>query len=880
MKKSAFNLFIFLLIIFGTSIINAQIGPKLINPKNIDTCQSKLVTFNWEDIQLAESYRIEVSDTSDFSNLIISQDGITDNTININFNSWNKTYYWRVYAIYNGGTEGKSLEFLFRTKKAPVTLVQIPNAATCIDTAAIFKWNKSDAEFYIMQIATDSNFDNIIIVRNSIYDTTFKTQLTEFNTKYYWRVASQKGMCITDWSDVWSFTTLPVTVNLATPANNSRGTEIFENQPFTTQLNWHPVANATSYDIEVSKKATFDTVFAASYETTDTAFTLNAGTELNTYYYWRVRANENTCKGYWSAANRLVTPYIKTNLVLPINNETCVSLKHNLFKWDAIPSTLAYRIQISTTPEFDSIIVDSANISTIQASFNLIDYPLTTLFWRVRAEDTHNIGLWSEIFDFSTTQRPPNSFIPANNTVGSNKNLELSWENFGEFTFYDLKITKNDSLKTIILDTTLLDTNRLKIIVPDNNTQYLWAVKVRTGLCISDWSDFVSFKTILSAPQLISPTYDSLISTLYPDFKWNTVEDAIFYDIEVSMDSNFTTIYKTFRNISSNEVTFAGDPFLPLNTYFWRVRAKNNDGASNWSEYFKFSINAQRPAPPVLIEPVNFAIKQEFELDLKWNLIDSLEYFIEIATDSDFFNKIHSSNTTEGILHIDSLDRFTTYYWRIRAKNDGGFSDWSQVFRFRTKDIAPTEIPVLVFPENFSTDQDFSFTFVWRPVERALGYIIEVSKSSLFEPENVFFRYDKVWETSKSISGLEHNTQFYWRVKAWNEDGEAAWTEPFNFKTKIQSSINEQLFSGYNIKFGPNPIENNIAYINFNLPKTQKVSIEIYDILGNKLIKTDTKYYSYGSNTIELNLNKLNTGTYYYIINFDNTQYKNSFVIK
>jgi len=872
-------LFLLIFVIFNFSNIFGQLGPTLKSPANNDSCQSQYVLLEWEAVPNATSYRIEVSDTNNFSRIVISANNIDVTYIKIFVPSWQKKYYWRAFSVFPGNTEGKSQEWNFKTKIPPVELISPANEISCLDTNVTFKWQKSNSEFYVLELALDSNFNNIISVKNNIIDTTITLSIPHTNSIIYWRVAALKSTCLTDWSEKRTFTFKQKAPKLIYPENSAKGGTILNSVPFYVTLKWQKQTDAIAYDVQVSLKSDFSTIFYSNSVIGDTIQSLSLGAMFDTVVYWRVRSITNRCTGYWSEIYKFYTPYNKPILTIPLDNELCISLKQNLFKWTIVPKAVKYTLEISLDSNFQNIHKRLLNINENQAS-TLLTLPLTNLYWRVRAEDNINNGLWSDKFKFTTTQKEPSNIFPPNNSVGSNKNTTLKWEYLPN-SKYDLKISLDEGMTKLIVDTTLLDTNFINVILPENNKTYYWMVRVRTGSCIGDWTDLLKFKTIISSPNLINPKNNELISTFLPIFNWSNVDDAVSYDLEIALDSNFKNIYKSRYQITSNTYTFPGEEFKELTTYYWRVRAQNQDGRSLWSETFKFYTKEAPPSVPELIFPTNGSTKLPLEIVFKWQKINKAKnYEIEISKTNTFTETLYKDLTNDTSYTVVGLDLFTNYFWRVRGINDGGSSNWSKIFSFRTKDLAPEDITELVYPANGQENLPISFTFKWNNVNRALGYELNIATNSNFEPSSIVSVYEKIYNTEKVISGLEYNKNYFWRVRAWNEDGKAPWSAIRSFKTLDITKVdeNDTYFESFNVY--PNPVRNNIVEFNFTLKESTKVNLKIYNLLGKEVYSTLDVYYNVGKNSIQINTGNFNPGVYFYKLSTINKTYNGSFIIK
>jgi hypothetical protein len=869
-----------LIVIFAIGIgvnLYAQVSPTLLSPQNKDSCLTVALDLVWQQVPNALSYKVEVSDVSNFSNILISQSNLQSTTLGIQVSDWDKVFYWRVYAVYTS-SEGISLPWSFKTKKAPVNLLFPSDSLTCADTVITFKWNKSDAEFYTLQVAEDSAFTIFRFNVNNLTDTTQKVVLNKYAKQYFWRTAAKKALCQTDWSLVRVVTTKLAPPVHIYPSNGALGAQLFTTAPFNINLKWKKIDLLATYNIQVSKKSDFSIIFFEKSDIADTTINVVIGNEYDSIYYWRVNVTLDGCQSYWSKSTNFKTPYNAPAITSPANDEVCVSLSGNLFKWTTIAKASTYRVQLSETNDFAVILSDVPNIDQNQLNLKLT-LPMTKYFWRVRAEDSQNSGLWSIVKDFFSTQRPPKNLVPADSTAGMQKSLKLSWERIGPGNRYDVKIAEDIEFTKVVFDSTLIDTNYVNINMPKNNNEYFWMVRSRFNGCIGDWSLPISFKTILQSPVLLSPANKTVIPTLYPIFKWKQVIDAVTYDIEVSQDSTFTTLFKYERNIPAIEWTFASEKFEEKQTYYWRVRSENTEGRSLWSAFFVFSVSEQPAEPPILLTPENGAVTLPLTTILTWSKVTKAKkYYIEVSKDNNFQDLIVNQELPDTTIGVVGLSRYSNYWWKVRSINDGGSGEWSSVFTFRTKDEAPDEPAVLIFPEDNLQNSPVTFTFKWSKVERALGYELQIATSNQFEQQSIVLSNDKIWSEDKKILKLEFDKTYYWRVRAWNEDGKGPWSAVKSFST-ILSSVRDNISVPEATTVYPNPSVKGNTVINFDLNTPGIVNVKIYNILGKPILEIPAKEFNAGNQNIELNTSNFNPGIYFYSLKTANQSYSGRFII-
>src|SRR5690606_25215731 len=115
-----------------------------------------------------------------------------------------------------------------------------------------------------------------------------------------------------------------------------------------------------------------------------------------------------------------------------------------------------------------------------------------------------------------------------------------------------------------------------------------------------------------------------------------------------------------------------------------------------------------------------------------WNHFAGAEHYqIQVSTKADFSTSFLDENITANELEITDLDHGTAYFWRARAADENGFSEWSLVFSFGTEVEIP-DTPIAVHPKNNLNDLILPVTFSWKPAARAQSYSIRISEQSDF----------------------------------------------------------------------------------------------------------------------------------------------------
>ena len=143
--------------------------------------------------------------------------------------------------------------------------------------------------------------------------------------------------------------------------------------------------------------------------------------------------------------------------------------------------------------------------------------------------------------------------------------------------------------------------------------------------------------------------------------------------------------------------------FEPYTRYYYRVRAFNAYGVSEYTTVRGFQTGAPVPAAPSGLKATAVSSSQ---VELSWidNSSDEVSFAVERSTDGVAFSVVRSlaqnNVTTSDIL----LQPGTTYHYRVRAANGSGSSDPSNVVSVRTVDVAP-RAPLNVLVEAVSSGE-------------------------------------------------------------------------------------------------------------------------------------------------------------------------------
>ncbi|MBL7129039.1 MAG: T9SS type A sorting domain-containing protein [Ignavibacteria bacterium] len=136
----------------------------------------------------------------------------------------------------------------------------------------------------------------------------------------------------------------------------------------------------------------------------------------------------------------------------------------------------------------------------------------------------------------------------------------------------------------------------------------------------------------------------------------------------------------------------------------------------------------------------------------------------------------------------------------------------SRIVRFTDSETPffPPSIPVLLSPANNSVGNPLALSLTWLKADYAVSYRVQVATDSLFS--SLIINDSTVTDTTKTITGLNPLTTYYWRVNAKNVIGLSAYSSVWKFRTV-----------GYptqiNLLYPPNDTTNIPVSVNFTWNK-------------------------------------------------------------
>lgn len=171
---------------------------------------------------------------------------------------------------------------------------------------------------------------------------------------------------------------------------------------------------------------------------------------------------------------------------------------------------------------------------------------------------------------------------------------------------------------------------------------------------------------------LISPINGSTVAW-NATFSWSSVSNAT-YTLEISDNSNFTTINHSSKSLTTNSATIDLYQLDASKTYYWRVRTSQSGKLEAVSNVATFKTPVKAPAPVVtLLTPANGA-EIDDDFTFSWTGVDVESYLLQVSSKSDFSTIKYSQELTAGSSTMKSDIAISllgkgTFYWRVISQH-------------------------------------------------------------------------------------------------------------------------------------------------------------------------------------------------------------------
>jgi hypothetical protein len=593
-----------------------------------------------------------------------------------------------------------------------------------------------------------------------------------YNSYRVVRRASFFGLIIFSLLVCWSFAALvyghPFSAALPAPTAPSHLTAtVFSSAHI--ELNWSDNSNNESgFKIEMRSEDDGDFTQIATVGVNVTSYS-STDLQANSQYFFRVRAYNTGFNSNYSNEVSAITlpdfPAVPTELKVTTVGKTKISLEwtdnannESGFKIERkLSSASAYKWIATAGP-------NATNFTNTGLSSN------TTYSYRVQSYNAAgNLG-YSNVVEVTTLPNVP--IAPSNLTataVNAGK-INLAWtDNSNDETGF--KIERKIGVAGTYAQIANVGANVKSYSNTglSQNTNYFYRVRAYNATGNSSYSNVANAKTLPktpAAPVNLTATTESSSKIV---LAWaDSANNESGFKIERTTGA---TAYVEIAQVGVNVKSFADVNLNPSTKYFYRARAYNAGGNSTYSNP---ASAVTLPNPPTAPNNLTATAVSQRRINLTWadNANNETGLKIERKTDlAGTYTQIANIGANKTSFVDSSLSAETKYFYRVRAYNTGGHSGYSNEANATTLPKPPTVPQSLV--ANAVSDTRIDLT--WGDgASNEDGFKIERKTGA----GGVYAEIATVGANTTNYSnpGLTTNTQYFYRVRAYNISGHSAYS--------------------------------------------------------------------------------------------------------
>jgi outer membrane protein assembly factor BamB len=332
-------------------------------------------------------------------------------------------------------------------------------------------------------------------------------------------------------------------------------------------------------------------------------------------------------------------------------------------RWATNALATKYQIQLDTVNTYNSsVLVSSISSNDFFRATNLIKDKY--VFWRVRSGDSNGYSDWTANQRIQIASKKP-SIDSVYSYTGRIK-LKLNTGSYlGIDSIYVYRKTAN------VVRSLIFRAPKSQVYFQDdvsNGIYYTYDILVKSP---SDQSEKSVEKkaAAFSAPAMSFPNDNQFNVQNNTTFKWasSTLADKYIIELDTSSLFNSPQLVRT----TSSDTLFAKTEFLQNEYYYWRVKAGDINGYSNWSNIRKLQTFVAKPVFSE-VKPANKKSLLKFNIS-SWKNISKI-YILRDTIASPL--KIIDSSNVSISQYLDTLNLKLNqkYYYSLRLVNKQGIS--------------------------------------------------------------------------------------------------------------------------------------------------------------------------------------------------------------
>ncbi len=567
------------------------------------------------------------------------------------------------------------------------------------------------------------------------------------------------------------------------------------------------------------------------------------------------------------ASCNFLKPEINEFINLKPKNISTIIGDKILFSWEGgtcYDDTVIYDLLVGTSES--SLTKIATNLTSTEKNVDLETNK--QYFWKIIAKNDYS-SLESAILNFFLCDGIIMEIQPTNASTEIETDVQLNWrtdkpEN-AELK-YDVYFGDNESPPLVSSEQA---NNSYDPGTLSKGTTYYWKILAKDGRGGEAYSSIYKFTTVTdpennppTKPGTPTPDDGTVDLPIDTTLAWECSDpdgDALKYDVYFGDNESPPLVSSEQANNSYDPGTLSKGT-----TYYWKIVVKDGRGGVTESDKWSFTTVTDPgntpPDEPVLTNPPDSSTDHPTNVNLQWTCSDpdgdTLSYDLYFGTNSE--PNFYTNNIPTNTFDITNLDKGTTYYWKVLAKDGRGGEAYSSIYKFTTvtdpENNPPTK-PGTPTPDDGTVDLPIDTTLAWEcsdPDGDALKYDVYFGDNEsppLVSSEQANNSYDP--------GALSKGTTYYWKIVAKDGIGGTTESDKWSFTT-----ITNQIPGPYN-PF-PSDDETNVMWDSVTLSWEINGDYEglYYDIYFGK--DELPGIYRIGHAATKITISNLDRGAIYY----------------
>ncbi|WGS64187.1 fibronectin type III domain-containing protein [Marinitoga aeolica] len=819
-------------------------------PNNKINIPTDIATLTWESYDIDNNkltYNIYFGNSADN---IAFKENINHNYYILHNLDYGKIYYWQVEAIDSNNATSISDIATFMTNEKPIFKDISPeNNEKNINLMPELKWNFEDPDdeilYYNLYFSKSSESLSLIA---TLTENRYKFNYYLFpQTTYKWEVVAYDSKNASATSKISYFTTTSLPeIELKSPKGNN--------------VSLKPVFTWSSTDTDNDElEYTLNLVFpdkTITKTTKSTSLEYDSFLLPDTEYSWSVLVRDSNMATIISATQTFKTTHQPTiTLTYPISEENLgatVTLKWN--SYDPDNDNLYYKIYLD----------DTEIATTTNSNYTLTDLTANkTYIWKVMTIDSNFATSISDESTFTTDSNPFNNpditniydyYDPSKEyTFNENKypnKMKIKWLTSSNAIYYNVYKEK-DGIETPIA--TNVTENYTTINIPEGG---IYNIYVKAFNNKGFYLKGNSIALNINEPPILldfSPQNNETNIPLTPKIIWNADDhDSSTFNIYIYFGETVNNLNSEYISNANGTNDYTINKILkPGTTYYWKLKLEDEMHGVTETNFRKFTTTYK---PHItFINLSSGSTNVSLNTNITWNATDNdgdpLTFDINLSRNGYETLKATTSNNDYSLKLLSN----SNYILKITVKDDKGSSDSTEIT------FSTTKAPIIYNDSLRSDSLDHmknGNNVYWNAYDQDgddLTYEVYLGTS-----KNNLNLIGSTTLSEYSLTNLEYNQTYYWKIIAYDDKGGKTESEIKSFKTNAVPVFEEDKFYPSNNALG---VEKNVT-LKWNASDNDNDTLK-YDLYfgTNKLnltkIATDYIYNSY-------NLSSLTEGLTYY----------------